>query len=127
MTGLNRANGMVSSYRYRRMAAIVCAGLLTTACAGQSFYESAVPQGAVNGPLSNATTPDGYPNINVMPRAETSQFSAAQKAQLMSDLASARARQASGDTSAATAAEIARLRGLARIHAADALREIEGS
>ena len=77
-------------------------------------------------PLAQATTPDGYPNINVVPRGEGPQFTAAQKAALMSDLAAARARQAAGDNSPATAAEIARLRQLARIHAAEALREIEG-
>lgn len=126
MSRLNRANGMVSSYRYRRIAAVICAGAALAACAGPSVYETSVPQ-AADGPLAAATTPDGYPNINVVPRGETVQFTAAQKAQLMSDLAAARARQAAGDNSPATAAEIARLRNLARIHAAEALREIEGS
>ena len=127
MSRLNRANGRVLPYRYRHVAAALCAALSVGACAGgQSVYDSAVPT-ASDRPLAQATTPDGYPNINVVPRGEGPQFTAAQKAALMSDLAAARARQAAGDNSPATAAEIARLRQLARIHAAEALREIEGS
>jgi len=110
---------MVWPYRYRRIVTILCAGALLGGCAGQSSYESAAS--------ASALTPDGYPNINVVPQGETPQFTAEQKAQLLSDLAAARARQAAGDSSAATAARIARLRRLARIHAAEALREIENS
>ena len=126
MSRLNRANGMVSPYRYRRVVAVLCAAASLGACAGrQASYDSAVP-GAAGQPLAQATTPDGYPNINVMPQGQTAQFTSAQKAQLLRELAAARARQAAGDKSAKTAAEIARLRSLARIHAAEALSEIEG-
>lgn len=107
----NRVNGrMPNGYA---LALTLCACLATGACAGSRS--------------DSDTTPDGFPNINVVPAGAGAQFSNADKAQLLDDLATARARQAAGDTSAATAAEVRRLRGLARVHAADALREIEAA
>ena len=105
----NRVNGrMPNGYA---LALTLCACLATGACAGSRG--------------SGATTPDGFPNVNVVPAGAGAQFSGADKARLLNDLAAARAKQAAGDTSAATAAEVRRLRSLARVHAADALREIE--
>lgn len=114
----------------RRPARLAIALLLACAvfagCASSGGGSTAPSAGAVDSSeLANALTPDGYPNINVVPRGETVALSNADKAQLLRDLSAARARQARGDTSPATAAEIARLIRLARLHGVEAIAEIE--
>lgn len=67
-----------------------------------------------------------YPNLNLPQRAAAEQITYAQKVQMMHELAGAKQRQAaSAGTTAAAAAEAARLRSLATGHAQRALEEIE--
>ncbi len=106
-------------------ATAVLAAVALHGCASSSGPEAPAAMNS-RAPLASATTPDGFPNINIVPRAETAQLSVEEKAQLFADLKAARARQAAGDGTAATAAEIARLRQIARRHGIDALAEIEG-
>jgi hypothetical protein len=72
-------------------------------------------------------TADGFTNFNVMPDSAAAPLSPADKRALLLRLraAQAKARGASVST-AGDAAEIARLRKLARQHGIDAIKEIEG-
>lgn len=74
------------------------------------------------------TTADGFANINAVPDEAAPPLSDTEKEILRLQLAQALARQqaAGGRLSGADAAEIARLRRLARLHGVRALEEIEG-
>lgn len=106
--------------------ALAVAAAQVTGCASSNHSGAAASAATSDSSeLATALTPDGFPNINVVPRGETVPLSDAEKSQLLADLAAAKARQARGDTSSATAAEIARLMRLARTHGVEAIAEIE--
>lgn len=109
--------------RFAAFYPVLMAISVLVGCAGTPAQDDA----GVSASSGMALTPDGYPNINIVPEGETAQFTPQEKQELAAQLRSALARQRAGDTSRATAAEIAQLRALARRHAADVLREIEAS
>lgn len=126
MASSKKTVAMVATGRLALLAGVALAGI--AGCASSTHSDDGA-RGATteSSELATALTKDGYPNINVVPRGETVPLSDSEKSQLLADLAAAKARQARGDTSAATAAEIARLRTLARMHGVEALEQIEGN
>jgi hypothetical protein len=77
--------------------------------------------------LSGRTTRDGFTNINIFPESAAPTLTAAEKEALLLRLRAAQAKARGASVSTATdAAEIARLRKLARQHGIDAIKEIEG-
>lgn len=76
------------------------------------------------GPLNTGT----FPNLNIVPRGETEQFTGAERTAKMRELAAAR-RQNIRETArpADTARERARLSRLGRTHVPDTLKAIEES
>jgi hypothetical protein len=80
---------------------------------------AATPQAA-----APARQPDGYPNLNIVPKPANAQITDAEKAALIDEL-SAKRPQAGG--TAANAAEAERLRLLARQQIEQTLNQIEAS
>jgi hypothetical protein len=68
-----------------------------------------------------------YPNINVMPIGETAQFTPTDEAAARALLDSAKAgQQVQGESTAAYQERLKRLRLLAKTHAGDTIKQIEG-
>jgi hypothetical protein len=123
---MGRSKKSVAMVAAKSLAVAALAATYATGCASSRHSGPAASAATSDSSeLATALTPDGFPNINVVPRGETVPLSNAEKSQLLADLAAAKARQASGDTSPATAAEIARLRQLARRHGIAAIEQIE--
>lgn len=97
------------------------APLPTPAPRGQGAPESAGQSAETDrGPANTGE----FPNLNVTPDKAAPELSTSDKASLIAQLNAARAANAAGPTPAG-AAEVARLRALARRHGAAALKEIE--
>lgn len=88
------------------------------------------PAMAATAPVANAALPDNtgqYPNINVMPVGETEQFTQSDEAATRALLDDAKAgQQAQGESTAAYQERLKRLRLLAKSHASDTIKQIEG-
>ncbi len=125
MRYLNCAFGFDS--RLRAVWLTAAALVTLTGCMSGGDDETTAMAQPANAELAAATTPDGFPNINVVPRGETSQMTAGEKAALVSELRTAIARQKSEGVTPTSAAEIARLRRLAQRHGIDTLAAIEGN
>lgn len=112
-------------------AAALGVGLLSS-CATATI-DNAVPQAALESPAQAAVPAAApvntgqYPNINVMPVGETAQFTPSDEAATRALLADAKAgQQAQGESTAAYQERLKRLRLLAKNHANDTIKQIEG-
>ena len=84
---------------------------------GTSAIEDAVPQGTIR-------NTGVYPNINIVPKGETTQFSASGSAAAKAELRTANAEVKSGAAKTTTATE-SELREIAQSHAQETIDEIE--
>ena len=121
-------------------AAALCVSILSS-CATATI-DNAVPQAALESPapLADPTQPPlvaakpalpnntgQYPNINVMPVGETAQFTPTDEAATRALLDDAKSgQQAQGESTAAYQERLKRLRLLAKSHATDTIKQIEG-
>jgi hypothetical protein len=114
---------------WRRGAAKVCLlGLLLCGCAGGFTYEDAVPKPAADGTYGGPRDTGRYPNTNIVPKAQTSQFTSEEEQQNRQELDTARsAADAEPADTAPVSADEARLRQVGRTHAKDVLKDIESS
>ncbi len=88
---------------------------------GQPAEEAATPEKPADG--AGPTDTGTFPNLNTKPDAATGQFAKTEADAKIAELKAAKAGQ--GTKNGASAAEIARLKKLAKSHAAETLDEIE--
>ncbi len=111
---------------------------MLSSCATATI-DNAVPQAALESPeqapvlapaVVSSVQPVNtglYPNINVMPVGETAQFTPSDEAATRALLNNAKAgQQAQGESTAAYQERLKRLRLLAKSHASDTIKQIEG-
>lgn len=107
------------------LAAVLFAAVLAGGCTTASLQDaapktaSAAAADSTDGPIDTGT----YPNLNVKPQPAADQLSDNEAAGQKSALEAAKAGQ--GNARGASAAEMARLRKLAKLHGKEALEEIE--
>lgn len=98
-------------------------GLLALgACAGGNSVDTA-PQSLEAGPKNTGS----FPNLNIVPKPATTQFTAQQRAAKMSELASDRQQAQGSGGSAPPPGDAVEMNKLARNHAKDALKQIESN
>lgn len=77
--------------------------------------------------VAGARDTDTFPNLNIVPRGETEQFTASDRQAKVAELSAIRARTQGQARGGPNAAETQRLRRVGATHADEALREIEAS
>ncbi len=121
---IRMGNGFFSragSCRAAAVAAVLAAGLAAGGCGAGNTIEDAVP-------VSQAARDTGtYPNLNIKPEVAAEQFTDAERNAKLGELKADRDRAvASGGGGAGAKGDAAALNRLAKSHAGDTLKQIEG-
>jgi protein-disulfide isomerase-like protein with CxxC motif len=120
---IRTGNALFSGAGFCRVAvtaAVLAAGLAVAGCGGGSAAGEAVP--VAQGARDTGT----YPNLNIKPEVAAQQFTDAERDAKLKELKAVRDRAAASPGVTTEAADAAALDKLAKNHAGDALKQIEG-
>lgn len=107
------------NFRRAACALILVPGAGALAGCVSASFEDAVPRGALNEPAPARPAPvraDDYPNLNLPPQSAAEQIGDAERQALHDDLTAAKGRAGATPQTGDTAADMRRLRRLAREH-----------
>lgn len=104
----------------RTLAAV---GLLTLGACASNTGEDSATQSLEAGPKNTGS----FPNLNIVPKPASTQFTAAQRASKMSELASDRQQTQGSGGAAPPPGDTVEMNRLAKNHAKDALKQIESN
>lgn len=98
-------------------------GLIVISGCSSTSGEDSAAQSLEAGPKNTGS----FPNLNIVPKPATSQFTAAQRASKMSELQSDRQQTQGSGGAAPPPGDTAEMNKLAKNHAKDALKQIESN
>lgn len=110
--------GLGSLCRGLAMVALLAA----TGCTSTNIEDAAPQSGTVSGPKDTGS----YPNLNIPPQQAAEQFTNADKAAKLSQLQADQAAASAGAGTTTGTPDAAELDKLAKTHASDTLKQIEG-